>query len=77
MQEISTMQAGGSEIFKKHQLTIGLNLGDRWSFCCVLEEAGEVILEQKLPTTPEAMRRAFEKCHGVASPWRQERILRG
>jgi predicted NBD/HSP70 family sugar kinase len=41
-------------IFKGHKLTIGLDLGDRWSSYCVLDEAGEVILEQKLPTTPEA-----------------------
>jgi transposase len=77
MQKISTMRARGSEIFKGRQLTIGLDLGDRWSFYCVLDEAGGVILEQKLPTTPEAMRRAFEKMPrsrialetGTHSPW--------
>jgi len=46
-------------IFKGHKLTIGLDLGDRWSFYCVLDEAGQVILEQKLPTTPEAMKQAL------------------
>jgi transposase len=61
MQKIITMRASGSEIFKGRQLTIGLDLEDRFSFYCVLDEAGEVILEQKLPTTPEAMRRTFEK----------------
>jgi transposase len=48
-------------IFKGHQLTIGLDLGDRWSFYSVLDEAGEVLLEQKLPTTPEAMKQTFGK----------------
>ena len=48
-------------IFKGHQLTIGLDLGDRWSFYCVLDEAGKVILEQKLPTTPEAMKQTFAR----------------
>ena len=48
-------------IFKGHKLTIGLDLGDRWSFYCVLDEAGQVILEQKLPTTPEAMKQTFGK----------------
>jgi len=38
-----------------------LDPGDRWSFYCVLDEAGQVILEQKLPTTPEAMKKAFGK----------------
>jgi len=77
MQKISTMRAGGSKTFNGRQLTIGLDLGDRFSFYCVLDEAGEIILEQKLPTTPDAMRRAFEKMPpsrialetGTHSPW--------
>ncbi len=77
MQKISTMRATGRGIFKGCQLTIGLDLGDRWSLYCVLDEAGQVILEQKLPTTPEAMRQAFEKMPrsrialetGTHSPW--------
>jgi transposase len=48
-------------IFKGHQLTIGLDLGDRWSFYCVLDEVGQVILEQKLATTLEAMKQTFAK----------------
>jgi hypothetical protein len=55
MQKISTMRTSGKKIFKG-QLTIGLDLGDRSSSYCVLSEAGEVILEQKLPTAPEAMK---------------------
>jgi transposase len=66
-----------NKIFKKSQLTIGLDLGDRWSFYCVLDESGEVILEQKLPTTPEAMKQTFAKIPpsriametGTHSPW--------
>ena len=77
MQKSSTMRATGKRIFNGWQLTIGLDLGDRFSCYCVLDEAGEVILEQKLPTTPEAMRRAFEKMPrsrialetGTHSPW--------
>ncbi|WP_348270053.1 hypothetical protein P8936_06385 [Edaphobacter paludis] len=41
------------------QLTIGLDLGDRSSFYCVLNGAGEVILEEKIATNPEAMKKAF------------------
>jgi hypothetical protein len=37
------------------KLTIGLDLGDRSSCYCELNEAGEVIHEQKLSTTPKAM----------------------
>ena len=47
MKKISTMQAFGNEIFKEQKLTIGLDLGDRWSFYCVLDEAGKIILNRK------------------------------
>jgi transposase len=56
--------------------TIGLDLGDRSCWYCVLDEAGEVILEQKLGTTP-AMREVFATMPrsrialetGMHSPW--------
>ena len=77
MRKLSTRRVMGSKIFKGHQLTIGLDLGDRWSFYCVLNERGEVVREEKLPTTPDAMKRTFEKLHasrivletGTHSPW--------
>ncbi len=47
MKKTSTVRVNGNMIFKGHKLTIGLDLGDRWSFYCVLDEAGQVILEQK------------------------------
>ena len=48
MKKISTVQVFGNKIFKGQKLTIGLDLGDRWSFYCVLDEAGKIILEQKV-----------------------------
>jgi transposase len=77
MKKISTVQAFSNEIFKEQKRTIGLDLGDRWSFYCVLEEAGKIVLEQKLPTTPEAMKQTFAKIPrslialetGTHSPW--------
>ena len=57
MREISTMQASGKNIFEG-QLTIRLDLGDRFSAYCVLNEAGKIVLEHKLATTPEAMAHA-------------------
>jgi transposase len=77
MKKISTVQTFKSEIFKEQKLTIGVDLGDRWSFYCVLDEAGKIILEQKLPTTPEAMRHTFSGIPrsrialetGTHSPW--------
>src|SRR6202795_3100575 len=83
MKKISTVQEFGKEILKKQKLTIGVDLGDRWSFYCVLEEAGKIILEQKVPTTPEAVKQIFSKIPqsrmaletGTHSPW-VSRLLR-
>ena len=55
MKKISTMRINGNMIFKGHKLTIGMDLGDHWSCYCVLDEAGEILLEQKVATTPEAI----------------------
>jgi transposase len=64
MKKTSTVRVNRNMIFKGHKLTIGLDLGDRWSFYCILDEAGEVLLEQKLATTPEAMK---DLCDQVVS----------
>src|ERR1700738_3549908 len=61
MKKISTMQVFSNEILKEQKLTIGMDLGDRWSFYCILDEAGRIILEQKVPTTPEAMKQTFSR----------------
>src|SRR5271156_1975782 len=82
MKKISTMQACSNEILREQKLTIGLDLGDRWSFHCVLDEASKIILEQKVPTTPEAMEQIFEKIPrglialetGTHSPWVSRRL---
>ena len=49
IQKISIMRARGSKTFNGRQLTIGLDLGDRSSCYCVLNEGGAVILEHSLP----------------------------
>jgi len=67
VKKISTLQAFGN----------GVDLGDRWSFYRVLDEAGKIILEQKLPTTPDAMKQTFSRIPqsrialetGTHSPW--------
>jgi len=77
MKKTSTVRVNGNMIFKGHKLTIGLDLGDRWSCFCVLDEAGEILLEQKVATTPEAMKQTFERIPrslialetGTHSPW--------
>jgi transposase len=75
MKKISTT---ATKAFRKmEKLTIGLDLGDRSSWYCVLDERGELVLEQKVSTTPKAMeeviggmprsRIALET--GTHSPW--------
>src|ERR1700691_3661568 len=77
MKKISTMAIEGIQIFKDNQLTIGLDLGDRTSRYCILNEAGEIILEQELPTTLKGIEQVFSKIPrsrialetGTHSPW--------
>ncbi len=77
MKKTNTVRVNGNVIFKGHKLTIGMDLGDHWSCFCVLDEAGEILLEQKVATTPEAMKQVFAKIPqsliametGTHSPW--------
>jgi transposase len=77
MTKISTVAIQRIQLFKEHQLTIGLDLGDRTSHYCILNEAGEVILERKLPTTPKGIEEVFSRIPhsrialetGTHSPW--------
>src|SRR5579862_6447772 len=77
MQKLSTRRVVRNRVRQDNQHTIGLDLGDRWSYYCVLDGVGKIILEQKLPTTPEAMKHIFEKQPrsrialetGTHSPW--------
>ena len=76
MKKASTAAVPSKRNFDQ-QLTIGLDLGDRSSWYCVLDEAGEVIQEQKLGTTPQAMKEVFGAMPrsrialetGTHSPW--------
>jgi transposase len=77
MKKNSTVAKNRNKIFKEPKLTIGLDLGDRFSHYCILDESGKVILEHNLPTTPKGMHQVFSKiprCRialetGTHSPW--------
>jgi predicted NBD/HSP70 family sugar kinase len=43
MKRVAPWVSNRVEIFKEHKLTIGVDLGDRFSHYCVLNGAGEVI----------------------------------
>src|ERR1700722_16410978 len=51
MKKISTVQKYGKEILKEQKLTIGVDLGDRWSFYCVLD-ANQVAAPTETRTPP-------------------------
>ena len=77
MKKVSTVAAKASRKISQQKLTIGLDLGDRSSWYCVLDEAGSVLLEQRLSTTPKALREVFGGMPrsrialetGMHSPW--------
>src|SRR5215208_340596 len=64
---------------ERQKMTAGLDLGDRYSYLCLIDsEGGEVIEEGRLRSTPEALRRRFASERppmriaieaGTHSPW--------
>ena len=67
------------------RMTVGVNLGDHYSYLCFLDsESGEVLEESRVRTTPEAFQRRFgaeRHLHiaievGTHSPW-VSRLLEG
>ena len=65
------------KLASEQRLTIGLDLGDRQSRYCILDEAGEVVSEDQLPTTKTGLDWLFAKMPasrialevGTHSPW--------
>ena len=83
MKKGSTTLARQSRKNSQQKLTIGLDLGDRNSWYCVLDEAGHIQLEQRVRTTAKALREVFSAMPrsrialetGTHSPW-ISRLLR-
>jgi len=77
MKKGSTAAAKQSSNFSQQKLTIGLDLGDRSSWYCMLDEAGKLLEERRVSTTAKAMRDVFCRMPhsrvaletGVHSPW--------
>jgi transposase len=65
------------ELAGKQRLTIGLDLGDRTTRYCILDERGEIVSEDRLATTKEGFDSLLEKMPrsrvalevGTHSPW--------
>src|SRR5246127_3354537 len=77
MKKVSTAVAKQSRNFFRQTLTIGLDLGDRNSWYCVVDEAGQVKREQRVRTTTKALQEVFGAMPrsrialeiGTHSPW--------
>ena len=83
MKKVSTVGAKASRNFSQQKLTIGLDLGDRNSWYCVLDEAGHIQQEQRVRTNAKALQEVFGAMPhsrialeiGTHSPW-ISRLLR-
>src|SRR5882757_3529161 len=84
MKKVSTAAVREAKNFSEQKLTIGLDLGDRSSCYCVLDETGRIVMEQRVSTTPKALQAAFGAMPhsrialetGMHSPW-ISRLLSG
>jgi transposase len=77
MKKVSTVAARQGRNISQQKLTVGLDLGDRNSWSCVLNEAGQIQLEQRVRTNEKALREIFGAMPrsrialeiGTHSPW--------
>jgi transposase len=77
MKKVSTAATIESRNISQQKLTIGLDLGDRNSWYCVLDETGKIELEQRVRTSAKTLREVFGAMPrsrialeiGTHSPW--------
>ena len=83
MKKVSTAATKQSRNISRQKLTIGLDLGDRNSWYCVLDEGDQIQLEQRVRTSAKALHEVFGGMPrsrialetGTHSPW-ISRLLR-
>src|SRR5207245_7194876 len=77
MKKISIRAAAQSRNISQQKVTLGLDLGDRNSWYCVVDEAGQIQREQRVGTNAKALREVFAAMPrsrialeiGTHSPW--------
>jgi transposase len=77
MKKVSTVAAKQSRNISRQKLTVGLDLGDRNSWYCVVDEAGQIELEQRVRTNARTLQEIFGPMPrsrialeiGTHSPW--------
>src|SRR5215468_4073683 len=83
MKKVSIVRTEQSRNIWQQRLTIGLDLGDRKSWYCVVDEAGQIQLEQRVRTSAKGLQEVFGAMPrsrialeiGTHSPW-ISRLLR-
>ena len=77
MKKVSTALAKPSSNISQQRLTIELDLGDRNSWYCVVDEAGQIQRKQRVRTSATALQQVFSAMPrsqvapetGTHSPW--------
>jgi hypothetical protein len=69
-------RSGVEELGMARGRTVGLDIGDRHSYYCVLDGEGRVVEEGRIPTTRDGLRRQFGKCPAMRIALRWERTHR-
>src|SRR5262249_7447320 len=84
MKKVTTAATKQIKSFSQQCLTIGLDLGDRSSHYCILDDTGRILVESKVSTSLNAMKVVFGSMArsriavetGMHSPW-VSRLLSG
>jgi transposase len=77
LQSKQEITAGAITAQNPSSSTVGVDLGDRWSRYCILDAAGEIVEEDRIPTTPAGVEARFRSMTatrivleaGSHSPW--------
>jgi transposase len=77
MKKVSTVAAKPSKKISQQKLAVGLDLGDRNSWYCVVDDTGQIQLEQRVRTNAKALQEVFGAMVrsrialeiGTHSPW--------
>ena len=59
MKKVSTVAAKQNRNNSQEKLTVGLDLGDRNRWYCMVDEAGQIQLEQRVRTHGKALQEVF------------------
>ena len=65
------------EITKIPELTMGLDLGDKFSYYCIIDKSGKIVEEGRVKTQRRAMERFFKSQPKCGWCWKREPTLGG